>query len=120
MLNTVEKSSDTVGLSKLYDYLLVNIGGTGTLGVKESLFSSMLSQTLFWVLPHDIVVRYHRMCAAEVSAQRTYTSQKNADLGGVVTRLVLHVASRNKTISKTSKGASVCHVKSKAKAHRPY
>ncbi|KAH9366877.1 hypothetical protein HPB48_021331 [Haemaphysalis longicornis] len=60
MLNTVKTSSDTVGLRKLYDYVLVNIRGIETLGVKKSSFSSMLCDILLRALPHDIVVQDHR------------------------------------------------------------
>ncbi|KAH9379375.1 hypothetical protein HPB48_008087 [Haemaphysalis longicornis] len=61
----IRSSSDTSGLRKLNDQVLVNIHGLEILGVKRSFFSSMLSDILLRALPHDIVLQYHRTRAAE-------------------------------------------------------
>ncbi|XP_077535930.1 uncharacterized protein LOC144148229 [Haemaphysalis longicornis] len=65
MINPIRSSSDTSGLHKLNDQVLVNIRGLETLGVKRSSFSSMLSDILLRALPHDIVLQYHRTRTAE-------------------------------------------------------
>ncbi|KAH9375652.1 hypothetical protein HPB48_010044 [Haemaphysalis longicornis] len=54
MLSPVKTSSDTVGLRKLYDYVLVNIRDIETLGVRKSSCSSMLCDIISRALPHDM------------------------------------------------------------------
>ncbi|KAH9377999.1 hypothetical protein HPB48_011533 [Haemaphysalis longicornis] len=72
----IRSSSDTRGLRKLDDQVLVNIRGLETPGMKLSSFSSMLSDILLRALPHDIALRYHRTCAAEKSTLQAGAPEK--------------------------------------------
>ncbi|KAH9372489.1 hypothetical protein HPB48_021790 [Haemaphysalis longicornis] len=104
MANPVKTSSDTVGLRKVYDYVLVNKRGIEILGLKKSSFSSMLGDIFLRALPHEIVVQYHRTCAAQVSAQRTDASQEKTDLDRLLTFLGMELESLEKSNFKTTKG----------------
>ncbi|KAH9367126.1 hypothetical protein HPB48_021459 [Haemaphysalis longicornis] len=76
MINSIRSSCEASGLCKLNDQVLVNIRGLEALGVKQSSFSSMLSDILLRALPHDIVLQYHRTRAAETPSQQTDAPQE--------------------------------------------
>ncbi|KAH9369608.1 hypothetical protein HPB48_010667 [Haemaphysalis longicornis] len=128
MLNPIKTSSDTVELRKLYYYVLVNIRGIETLGLKKSSFSSMLCDILLRALPHDIVVQYHCTCAAQVTAQRTDASQEETDVDRLLPFFGIELASLEKSNFKTSNCQKHIpgHIEGKGfyfcdhKTHRPY
>ncbi|KAH9384106.1 hypothetical protein HPB48_026092 [Haemaphysalis longicornis] len=117
MLNPVMTSSDTAGLRELYDYMVVNIRGTETLGVKKSSFSSMLCDVLLRALPHDIFVQYHRTSVAQASTQRTDASQEEIDLDRLLTFHGMQLESLEMADSETwflRSGVSVLHMNARS------
>ncbi|XP_037528988.1 uncharacterized protein LOC119406321 [Rhipicephalus sanguineus] len=117
-LTPVRAYGDTRSLRQLYDHVIVNIRGLESLGVQRSSFSSMLCDVILRALPRDVVVLYHRTCAAQAEND----AADNAGLDGLLKLLSVELESLEKSDYKDSSGrdSGAQHVATQPARSRPW